>query len=80
VGFGTGLNEEGLTRIFHTQHETRTVCWVQKEVPLTPSLSPSFDSVPFQQDGERVSGSSAEARRAKAEGRVRGILTMKYAG
>ena len=32
--------------------------------PRTPSLSPS--------DGERVSGLSAVARRAKAEGRVRG--------
>ena len=58
-----------LARIFHTEHETSTVCGVQKEVPLTPSLSPSFESVPLQQDGERVS-----------EGRVRGVLTMKCPG
>ena len=34
---------------------------MQEDVPLTPSLSPSFESGPLQQDGERVSGSSAEA-------------------
>ena len=31
---------------------------MQEDVPLTPS----FDSVPLQQDEERVSGLSAEAR------------------
>ena len=41
--------------------------------PPHPALSPSFAPASLHQDGERVSGLSAEARRAKAEGRVRGI-------